>query len=760
MKRIFITTLLLSLAGLLTLNAQERVYTPSLSLPENGAIDQMPDVILDWDAVTGGNTGIIKYDIQLDTDPALASPENFETEFLSGIQMEPLVFGETYYWRVRAKDGSNVSDWSDIWSFRVIRRVLLSGPADASTQSTDVEFAWNEVTGITEYDLQIDQTYYWNAVNSGQTGNLLGIAVVDATHAWAVGAGGLVLFFDGTSWTEQESSITTDISSVSFTDANNGWAVGKGGKIIYFNGTSWAAQTSGTTSDLFGVHMLDANNGWAVGKGGVVLFYNGSGWTTQYTATKDLNKVFAVDATHVWAVGKSGLIIYFKGSSWSPQDTGGTIKEFMNVGFGSASDGWAVGKTGFMMHFDGNVWTEYSQELSNKDLNGIYFVSPDNAWIVGKSGTVFQYDGIDWFSQTGGTTSNLNAVGFSGTTGFIAGDAGVLIAYNDNAFSNPIAITIPAGTLTDTVSEFPFGETFFWRMRCKHATSTSEWSGARSFLTQSTVELDKPNNHAVDQNLDVELRWDIYSDAVTYEIEIDDNNDFSSPIFLSSLDNTIDAEELHFGVKYYWRARALHTSDISDWSEVWDFTTVNTIELTSPADNSVDVNLSPLLDWEEVTGISNYYIELSDRLDFTTLVVSTTAPADQSNVIVPLLLDKDKLYYWRVRAENGLDFSGWSPIWKFTTIPPVGISEPSFSSLFSIYPNPAINIVNIDVKASKTLKVTISDVLGYNVAEQEIIAGNDHPTIPVDVSSLKEGLYLIRISSEDESYTKKIVIKR
>ncbi len=69
MKRIFITTLLISLIGLLNLTAQERIYTPELSLPLNGAVDQMPDVVLDWNAVTGGNTGIIKYDIQLDTDP-------------------------------------------------------------------------------------------------------------------------------------------------------------------------------------------------------------------------------------------------------------------------------------------------------------------------------------------------------------------------------------------------------------------------------------------------------------------------------------------------------------------------------------------------------------------------------------------------------------------------------------------------------------------------------------------------------------------
>ncbi len=106
-------------------SAQERIYTPELSLPANGAVDQMPDVVLDWNGVTGGNTGIIKYDIQLDTDPAFPDPANFETEFLTAVQASTLLFGETYYWRVRARDGNDVSGWSETRSFRVIRRVIL-----------------------------------------------------------------------------------------------------------------------------------------------------------------------------------------------------------------------------------------------------------------------------------------------------------------------------------------------------------------------------------------------------------------------------------------------------------------------------------------------------------------------------------------------------------------------------------------------------------------------------------------------------------
>ncbi len=55
------------------------------------------------------------------------------------------------------------------------------------------------------------QHTYWKPVNSGQSGILYGVAALDDTHAWIVGAGGVILFFDGTSWVEQESNLSTDL---------------------------------------------------------------------------------------------------------------------------------------------------------------------------------------------------------------------------------------------------------------------------------------------------------------------------------------------------------------------------------------------------------------------------------------------------------------------------------------------------------------------------------------------------------------------
>ena len=86
MKRVLATVLSLTLAGILSLSAQVRIYTPELISPADGAINQVPNVTLDWNAVTGGNTGIINYEVQLDTDPTFPDPIIFQTEFVTVVE--------------------------------------------------------------------------------------------------------------------------------------------------------------------------------------------------------------------------------------------------------------------------------------------------------------------------------------------------------------------------------------------------------------------------------------------------------------------------------------------------------------------------------------------------------------------------------------------------------------------------------------------------------------------------------------------------
>ena len=766
MKKILTTAFILALTGLMSLFAQNRIYTPDLLSPADMAFAQSPDVVLDWTAVTGGNTGIITYELYVDTDPEFPSAQVFVTEFVSGYQMEALDFGQKYYWKVRAKDGDQVSEWSETRSFIVIRRVVTTKPLEAALkQKPTLDLEWTAISGVEQYEYQFDTLGPWEIVEVPVTGVLNAAYAVDENNGWMVGAGGTVLYYDGTSIAEQTSNTTKDLMAVFFLDASNGWAVGKGGEIIYYNGTEWALQESGTTSDLNGVWFTDASNGWAVGKGGIILHYDGSVWSEDpYSGPNDLFAVTFSDADHGWAVGKSGAASIYEAGSWTDIQSN-TPRDLYCVAVSEDGRGFAGGKSGIFLEFGNGAWAVYGNSITNKDINGM-IISGNSGWAVGKTGTVIEFDGFEWFLSSAGTQTNLIGAALHGENGFVVGESGFAAMLTNNAFTSPMAEVIHhvAGDKTKTtVHDLLFGTTYYWRMRTAHSQDVSEWSGARSFQTMFVVELDKPNNNATNQNLDVELKWAKVVDNITYEIQVDDDMSFSSPIPLETENTAINAELLTFGTSYYWRVRAVHAHDVSDWPEPFMFTTACCVNLSSPANNETDVKLVPVLTWQALSGIGGYQVQLDDADNFSEPLVNVLVEGNGTNsVAVPTLLDKNKQYYWRVRAYKSIDSSDWSNVWSFITLGELGIDDPEGIAGLSLYPNPATDFLHIQMEenTSEPLLLIVTDLLGKPVLEETFRFNGSGKTQSMDVANLSKGIYLIQLRSGDRMMTRKLIITR
>jgi hypothetical protein len=80
---------------------------------------------------------------------------------------------------------------------------------------------------------------------------------------------------------------------------------------------------------------------------------------------------------------------------------------------------------------------------------------------------------------------------------------------------------------------------------------------------------------------------------------------------------------------------------------------------------------------------------------------------------------------------------------------PTGINEASFLKP-KIYPNPTTGIIHVEGHFER---LTLYDLLG-NVL---IDTGESEDVIRFDLSRCKEGLYIIRITSEGKFYTEKIL---
>jgi hypothetical protein len=103
--------------------------------------------------------------------------------------------------------------------------------------------------------------------------DLRGVWASSADEAWAVGAAGLIVRWNGSTWWPVESGTRENLVAVWGSSATNVWAVGTAGTILHWQGRAWVSVPSGSTQDLLAVWGLGPNDVWAVGAGGTILHW-------------------------------------------------------------------------------------------------------------------------------------------------------------------------------------------------------------------------------------------------------------------------------------------------------------------------------------------------------------------------------------------------------------------------------------------------------------------------------------------------------
>jgi len=757
MKNIYLLFLVL-LVQSAVLFGQSRVYPPTLKLPENGAVDQMPNVELDWDAVTGENLEIY-YEVQIAEDTNFTNPITFPLTLVTALNASELNFGDTYFWRVRAHDGNEVSDWSEMWSFTVLSTVTIVDPTDGLEVTPQVDIEWEMVDGATSYDLLVDTLFIWKKINVPFTSNVRSVFVYDENICGGVGEDGLVFHKEGSDWVVEDIGTTKDLYNLHIVTPSSVWVIGKSGTAIHFDGNSWTDFDLGTTKDLYGIYFIDDNNGWVVGKSGKAFYFDGTTWNAlDLGTTKDLYAVWALSPNDVWVVGKSGTFVHYDGTSWTVSTPG--TKDYLNLWFNSANDGWAVGKSGRYAHWNGSSWEEENIGLS-KILYDVAFKSADEGYIVGQSGVLFQYDGNGgWKKITSGTTNVIYSVSFAGDKGLYGGKNGVLYTYTGGGFNSPYAhiYHMNGDVHSYYLANLLFGKTYYYKMRAAHSVDTSDWSDARSFIIQSTPVLLSPSDGATDQQLKVELDWKDFEGVLKYNVTIADNPEFNNAFNSSTDSSSTFVTGLSFGKDYYWKVNAQHAEATSPWTEPWHFTTVNTVELDSPSDGQTDVDPCPMLKWNIIEGAASYEVWLDTVNTFATAMVRVET-SDHSQCQVPLL--KGKTYYWKVRAIVALDTSDFSPVWSFTTKAPEGIEEETIENSLSIYPNPSDGrfVLSMQALKGRNIDLVLYDVAGKEVYQKQVLVRKGSNDLMIDLGELSSGIYYLNIRNANLSITRKITIR-
>lgn len=118
-------------------------------------------------------------------------------------------------------------------------------------------------------------------------------------------------------------------------------------------------------------------------------------------------------------------------------------------------------------------------------------------------------------------------------------------------------------------------------------------------------------------------------------------------------------------------------------------------------------------------------------------------------------------YYGKIPAGNTGPGSGHNTISEtVTTYTTTGVEDAEAMVEYSVYPNPAVNFLNVYIEPSKHNNITmfITDISGKTIKRME----NLQPTITygVDLSSIANGTYFVTLTDGSGTALKKLVISR
>ncbi len=216
----------------------------------------------------------------------------------------------------------------------------------------------------------------------------LGIHGTSANDIWAVGTGGAIAHFDGSSWAMRNSFTGVTLSSVWAASPTTAWAVGAGGTTLRLQAGVWnlIAQPTGAGTSFTRVWGSSANDVWAVGSGNKLIRSSGSTWfESTIPANQAVADVFGVSGNRVWLATRTGTAVFYNGLQYTTL-TGWPQGIFQLWGT-SETDLYAAAQSGTgLFHFDGITWSPVDIPSATDFLS--VHGSGAQIWAVGSRGSV------------------------------------------------------------------------------------------------------------------------------------------------------------------------------------------------------------------------------------------------------------------------------------------------------------------------------------------------------------------------------------
>jgi photosystem II stability/assembly factor-like uncharacterized protein len=389
-----------------------------------------------------------------------------------------------------------------------------------------------------------DCWYGWYSVNLNSTSHLHSIYFPTKSVGYIAGWWSEVIKTTngGNNWFRPPGSPNMDIQCVYFVNDTIGWLSGGAGAIRHTTngGNSWTVQQSGTYGILYIVYFKDVNTGWISGDYGKILktTNGGQNWISKPSGTTyNLTCVYFVNKNTGWITGDHGTLLKSTngGENWFALNSGVQT----NIGklfFINKNTGWVSGDFGKILKTT-NGGTNWVQQQSGTScwLISPFFVNKNIGWIAGVNGVIIKTTngGNNWFSQISHTSNEFRSNFFlNANTGFTVGFYGTVLKTKTGGSHCPMPHSPLNGSQNVSV------------------TPTLTW-GNFTGITNYTI------------NISTDQYFQTFIDTAVVPF-----NQYS-----------VSSGKLSGLSTYFWRIRGNSVLGPTAWSDVWSFTTENTVSI-------------------------------------------------------------------------------------------------------------------------------------------------------------------------------------
>ncbi|MCF8294838.1 MAG: hypothetical protein K9I34_02145 [Bacteroidales bacterium] len=584
--------------------------TVDVSSPNNNAITGTT-VTIDWQP----HTGVNYYQYQLDTTPLFNSAllqqgQNVYINAYDGNQdtrhtFQNLYYGTTYYWRVRAGNQNDISDWSEVRNFHSAAVLELFYPMDGANTFTEVNFSWEDLEGATHFQVQVDTLA---SFTSGMTEiyTISGSGVFSLSNLyfgkqyfWRVRAINMV---DTTLWSATYDYYTYDLVGLFTPDQAEinvdtavtlDWMAHTGAFAYEFQvdtsntfTTAWLIQglhsylgsSSGLSDTEYDLVGLEENQYyfWRVR---VMNEKDTSSWEERWFSTGSIPLVLPQPPALISPLHNEINVTINPLLLWSsvPDAAGYYYQISKDYDFATAMVYYTTDPQHQMTSLD--YLEDYYWRVRTFDGN---LISSWSSIYHFKTNQEKLVPPVLLSPVTGLVSQPVEQLAFNWTDVYHANYYRIELSTTDNFLFNLIQEQVSSSYFMAT-SLLP-GENYFWRVKAMNDTLiNSEWSEVWTFRTLDVLDfpsLTSPINLANGQVLNnLMLDWEDVNLADAYEIEYAIDEYFLlNPVHEVNVVSYFILSSLNPVTTYYWRVRAIaDTMYHSDWSYVWNFTTTTQI---------------------------------------------------------------------------------------------------------------------------------------------------------------------------------------